>query len=188
MGTKSSRLGPLESQLGPSAGSVAGLSTAIFREPLSARRAATGAANPELPLPAARNRSPATLSGAAGAEPTARSSRTVTATRRPESNSQTTAAGRRGASEARFDPDAVSGGRRARPARSITATRNGTGRAASYYAGLLAATSRTRTTGCAAATRNRNESAADDCRGKSPIEAATGEATRAASAHGTWPG
>jgi hypothetical protein len=61
-------MGHLESQLGASARSAAGIPAAIFRESISARRATAGAAKPELPLPAARNRSPAAISDAASAK------------------------------------------------------------------------------------------------------------------------
>ena len=48
------------------AGPAAGVPAPIFRVPLSARRAAAGAAEPALPLPAAGCRRAAALSGAAG--------------------------------------------------------------------------------------------------------------------------
>ena len=62
------RMGQLGSQFRTSAGPAACLPAAIFRESISARGAAAGAAKPELPLPAARRRSAAALSGAASAK------------------------------------------------------------------------------------------------------------------------
>ena len=60
-------VGQLGSQCGVPAGSAAGIPASIFRNPLSARRAAAGAAEPALPIPAPGCRRAAALSGAAGA-------------------------------------------------------------------------------------------------------------------------
>ena len=66
VGAASAGMGRLGSQCGVPAGSAAGVPAPIFRKPLSARRAAAGAAGPALPLPAAGCRRAAALSGAAG--------------------------------------------------------------------------------------------------------------------------
>ena len=71
------RMGQVEPQLRAGARPAAGLPAAIFGDSISARGAAAGAAKPELPLPAARRRSAAALSGAASA----RRSRTCAADR-----------------------------------------------------------------------------------------------------------